>query len=342
MVKWMTDRIITLSHGAGGAAMAELIDTIFRSRFANPLLNTRDDSAILDGNLALTTDSYVVDPLFFPGGDIGRLAICGTVNDLACVGATPIGISASFILEEGLSFDILEQIAASMQQTADEVGVSIITGDTKVVPSGAADKLFITTTGVGQLRKREDGSIYHISGSAAKPGDIVIITGTLGDHGMAVMSRREGLEFESEIISDVAPLAKMVSDLLDACPDVHVLRDPTRGGLASTLNEIAAQSNVAIEIDEASIPVNEPVRAACELLGIDPLYVANEGKMVVVVPSAESDAALQTIKQNKYGTGAVTIGRVLDAPAGRVMLKMPFGNRRIVSLHHGEILPRIC
>lgn len=338
----MSERIITLSHGAGGAAMAELIEDVFRTRFANPILNTRDDSAILNEDLAFTTDSYVVDPIFFPGGDIGRLAVSGTVNDLACAGAVPTAISISFILEEGLPVGVLERIADSITRTAEDAGVPIVTGDTKVVSAGAADKMFITTTGIGRLRRRDDGSVYHISGSAARPGDVIIVTGTLGDHGMAVMSKREGLEFESEIESDVAPLCHMVSDLLDACSNVHTLRDPTRGGLASVLNEIAVQSNVAIGIEEVAVPVKEPVRAACELLGLDALYVANEGKMVVVIPSEESSAALAALKKSRYGQGAAIIGHVADGPPGRVTVKTPFGNRRVLTLHHGELLPRIC
>lgn len=322
--------------------MSELIDDVFRRRFDNPLLNTRDDSAVLDGELAFTTDSYVVDPIFFPGGDIGRLAISGTVNDLLCSGAIPVALSVSFILEEGLPVEDLEQIAESMRATACEAQVPIVTGDTKVVPAGAADKMFITTTGIGRLRRRADGSIYHISGRYAEMGDAVIVTGSLGDHGMAVMSRREGLQFESEIVSDVAPLNGLIDQLLESCPDVHVLRDPTRGGLASALNEIADQSEVAIEIDEAAIPVNESVRTACELLGIDPLYVANEGKMVVILPSEEIDNAIQTLRSNELGVGTALIGRVLHGPRGRVTLKTPLGNKRVLALHHGELLPRIC
>jgi len=324
--------------------MAELIDHVFLAKLGNPVLDQRDDSAVVDiggARLAFTTDSYVVDPLFFPGGDIGRLAVCGTVNDLACAGAEPLFISTSFVLEEGLDMETLERVVQSIRAAADEAGVTVATGDTKVVPAGAADKMFVNTAGIGLVRTGA-GTAGGTSGSSALAGDVVLLSGSVADHGMAVMSCREGLRFESEITSDVAPLAGLVAQLLDACPEVHSLRDPTRGGLASALNEIARQSQVSIEVEEAAVPIREPVRAACELLGIDPLYVANEGKMVAVVPSQFADAALQAMRSHPLGSSAACIARVLPAPAGRVQLVTPYGNRRILLLAHGELLPRIC
>ena len=340
----LSDKIITLAHGAGGAAMAELIDELFIHKLGNPVLDRRDDSAVLDigsTHIAFTTDSFVVDPLFFPGGDIGRLAICGTVNDLACAGAKPLVISSSFILEEGLDMATLEAVVDSMRAAADEAGVTVATGDTKVVPSGAADRMFINTAGIGILRMRSDDP-YLISGALAQPGDAVILSGTIADHGMAVMSRREGFEFESEIVSDAAPLFGLVARVLDACSQVHALRDPTRGGLASALNEIARQSGVCIEVMESSIPVSDAARCACELLGIDPLYVANEGKVVAIIAPDCADTALQAMRSHPLGRNAARIGTVLAGPAGRVELVSTYGNRRILPLIHGEQLPRIC
>lgn len=340
----MTDRIITLAHGAGGTAMAELIDQLFGKYFNNPMLNIRDDSAVFDiaaSRLAFTTDSFVVDPLFFPGGDIGRLSVCGTVNDLACVGAKPLYISSSFIIEEGLDMAVLEAVVESMSRTADEADVTIVTGDTKVVPKGAADKLFINTAGIGVVMANS-GEPYHISGSNARPGDAVILSGQIGDHGMAVMSKREGLEFTSTITSDVAPLAGLINTTLEVCPEVHALRDPTRGGLASALNEIARQSGVCIEVAESVILIGDATRAACELLGIDPLYVANEGKMVAFVAPDKADVVVEAMRSHPLGREAARIGTVVDSPAGRVHLITPYGNKRILLLAHGEQLPRIC
>jgi hydrogenase expression/formation protein HypE len=324
--------------------MAELIDQLFLGKLGNPVLAQRDDSGVFQiggSYVAFTTDSFVVDPLFFPGGDIGRLAVFGTVNDLACAAATPLYISSSLILEEGLDMPTLEAVVDSMRAAADEAGVTVAAGDTKVVPSGAADQMFITTAGIGLVRT-DSGRPYLVSGSGARPGDVVLLSGTLADHGLAVMSRREGLEFESEITSDVAPISGLVARMLDGCPAVHALRDPTRGGLASALNEIARQSGVCIEVEEAATPVSEPARAACELLGIDPLYVANEGKVVAIVASDVAEAALEAMRSHPLGRQAARIGEVLESPAGRVHLVTPYGNRRILVLAHGEPLPRIC
>lgn len=340
----MNQDIITMAHGAGGAAMTALIDQVFNKKFSNPLLDRRDDSAVMEiggTHLSFTTDSFVVDPLFFPGGDIGRLAVCGTVNDLSCTGSKPLFISSAFILEEGLDTSTLEMVVDSMARTAEEAGVMIVTGDTKVVPRGAADKIFINTAGIGVLREN-NGHPYELSGSFARPGDSVILSGTIADHGMAVMSKREGLEFQSEIVSDVAPLSGMISAVLDVCPEVRAFRDPTRGGLASALNEIARQSGVCIEVEESAVPIADATKAACELLGIDPLYVANEGKVVAVVASEWVDEVIRCMRNHPLGQNAAIIGRVKDSPVGRVHLITPYGNRRILELAHGEQLPRIC
>lgn len=334
------DNTILLAHGSGGRKSSELIVEVFLKHFGNRALNALGDSALIEGGdrLAFTTDSFVVDPIFFPGGDIGRLAVCGTVNDLACAGARPIGLSAAFILEEGLDMDTLERIVASMRDAAGESGVSIVAGDTKVVARGSADKIFITTSGIGVL---PDGR-NHPAPNTAVPGDLVLVSGTMGDHGMAVMTCRTGMRFASGIRSDCAPLYGMVASILEAAPNVHCLRDPTRGGLATTLNELSAQSAVCIEVDESRIPVSEDVRVACELLGIDPLHVANEGKMVAVVPPDEAEAALGAMRSHRYGEKAEIVGHVRDVPAGRVHLRTSMGSLRILDMPAGDLLPRIC
>ena len=308
-------------------------------RLSNPTLDRMDDSAILElnGRTAFTTDSYVVSPIFFPGGDIGRLAVCGTVNDLAMSGASPLYLGLSLIIEEGLPFEELDKVIASVQKAAAEAGVKVVTGDTKVVNQGTADKLFINTSGLGII---PDG--VNISGANAAPGDKVIISGTIGDHGMAIMSQREGLRFTIPIESDCAPLNSLVADMLAASPNIHSLRDPTRGGLATTLNELADQSGVGIDLEEELIPVNEAVRAACELLGFDPLYVANEGKLIAIVAPADAAAVLGAMKKNAYGRGSVIIGEVTDKHPGRVNMKTLLGASRIVDMLSGELLPRIC
>jgi len=334
----LEDKIL-LAHGSGGKLAHELIEKSFLGAFDNPVLAKMDDSAILDfsGRLAFTTDSYVVSPIFFPGGDIGRLAVCGTVNDLAMSGARPRYLSLSLIIEEGFSMRELGKVVASVQKATEEAGVKIVTGDTKVVPRGSADKLFINTAGVGVI---PDG--INISGSNASPGDKVILSGPIGDHGIAVVSQREGLSFSTQLQSDCAPLGEMVAEMLAASGNIHCLRDPTRGGLATTLNELAEQSKVGIRLEEDKIPVCQEVLGACEMLGFDPLYVANEGKLVAVVPAESADAVLQAMRGNCYGQDAVVIGDVTAEHQGRVVMKTCLGTSRIVDMLVGDILPRIC
>ncbi|MBI3945910.1 MAG: hydrogenase expression/formation protein HypE [Armatimonadetes bacterium] len=336
----MSTQVVLLGHGGGGRLMAELIERVFLPRLGSPELARGDDSAVLPypgGRLAFTTDSFVVEPVEFPGGDIGRLAVCGTVNDLAAGGAVPRHLSAAFILEEGLPLDLLGRLVASMAATAREAGVRIVAGDTKVVPHGKADRIFITTSGVGPI---PDG--IAVSGRNARPGDAVLCSGALGDHGMAVMVAREGLGFAGCIESDVAPLNGLVQTLHALGPALHVLRDPTRGGAAAALNEIAAQSGVAIRIEEGAVPVRDPVRVACELLGMDPLYVANEGKMLAIVAPEAADAALAAWRAHPLGREAVRLGEVLEGPAGRVTVRTAFGTHRVLDRPLGEQLPRIC
>jgi hydrogenase expression/formation protein HypE len=334
----VVDRIL-LAHGSGGRLMHDLIKKSFVATLSNPILEKLDDSAVFDlnGRLAFTTDSYVVSPIFFPGGDIGKLAVCGTVNDLSMTGATPLYLSLSFIIEEGLLLADLEKIVNSISEAATEAGVRIVTGDTKVVNRGSADRLFINTSGVGIVPHGID-----IAGANARPGDKVIVSGTLGDHGMAVLSQREGIRFQMPVPSDCAPLNKMVAEMLATSAEIHCLRDPTRGGLATTLNEFAQQSRVGIKIDELSIPVNPAVLGACELLGFDPQYVANEGKLVAVVAPNDAGRVLAAMRKNQYGQKAVVIGEVVGEHPGRVVLKTRLGASRIVDVLVGELLPRIC
>ena len=333
------DRIL-LSHGSGGKLSFNLIKKLFLSNFNNPYLKKLDDGAVLNIKglkLAYTTDSYTVDPLFFKGGNIGELAVYGTVNDLAMCGATPLYLSCSFIIEEGFSLSLLEKIVLSMREASVVARVDIVTGDTKVVNRGAADKIFINTSGVGTVKEG-----VNISGSNAKVGDVVIINGPIGSHGIAVLSEREGLKFETDIKSDTAPLSSLVADMLKVNKDIHVLRDPTRGGLSTTLNEIALSSNVEIEINEDDIPIQEEVRAACEILGYDPLYLANEGKLVVFVPSEIAPNILKKMRKNRYGKESKIIGRVIKKSEGKVYLNTTIGGKRIVDMLTGEQLPRIC
>ncbi|MCD6390695.1 MAG: hydrogenase expression/formation protein HypE [Dehalococcoidia bacterium] len=333
------DESVLLAHGSGGKLSHELVEKKFLPFLANPALNKLDDSAVFEasGRLAFTTDSYVVNPIFFPGGDIGKLAVCGTVNDLAMNGARPLYLSLSAIIEEGFLLSELEQVVQSVKKAAEEAEVSIIAGDTKVVNRGQADKLFITTSGVGIISAGVD-----ISGANARVGDKVLLSGTIGDHGIAIMSQREGLKFSMALESDCAPLSKLVSQMLEVSSNVHCLRDPTRGGLATTLNELAWQSNVGIVVEEAKIPVREEVKAACELLGLDPIYVANEGKMVAVVDPADANKILTRMKKNNYGRDAAIIGEVTKEHPGRVVMKTKLGPSRIVDMLSGELLPRIC
>jgi len=335
-----SDKIL-MAHGSGGQLSHELVELVFLRHLHNPTLADLDDAAVLPplagARLALTTDSYVIHPLFFPGGDIGKLAVCGTVNDLSMRGARPLYLTAGFILEEGLPLDDLDRIVASMAATARAAGVQIVAGDTKVVERGSADGLFINTAGLGLVPEG-----VTVSGAGAQPGDVVMVSGTLGDHGMAIMSQREGLSFSTPLKSDCAPLNGLVAALLAAAPNVHCLRDPTRGGLATALNELAARSGVGIEIEETQIPVREAVRGLCELLGLDPLYVANEGKLVAVVAAGEADAALAALRAHEYGADAAVIGRVVAGHPGRLVLRTPLGARRVVDMLVGEQLPRIC
>jgi len=332
---------IVMGHGAGGRMSHQLIQKAFVSAFKNTALNAGDDAALVEPGLrqklSISTDAHVVSPLFFPGGDIGKLAVCGTVNDVAMLGAKPLYLTAGFILEEGLPMDTLKRVVESMRLAAEEAGVQIVAGDTKVVQKGKADGMYITTAGVGVVR--ED---VNVSGANAKPGDVVILSGTIGDHGIAVLGARGELGFESSLQSDVAPLNHLIAAMLDASPNIHVLRDPTRGGLATTLNEIAVQSNVGILLKEETIPVHPEVNAACEMLGFDALYVANEGKLVAIVGVDDAEKVLSAMKSTKYGEGAVVIGEVVAEPKSRVLLKTVLGSTRVVDMLAGEMLPRIC
>jgi hydrogenase expression/formation protein HypE len=333
------DDTILLAHGSGGKLSHDLVAKEFLPFLANPALDKLDDSAVFEasGRLAFTTDGYVVNPIFFPGGDIGKLAVCGTVNDLAMNGAKPLYLSLSAIIEEGFLLRELKQIVQSIKKAAEEAGVSIIAGDTKVVNRGQADRLFITTSGVGVVPPGVD-----ISGANARAGDKILLSGTIGDHGIAIMSQREGLKFSMALKSDCAPLNKLVSQMLKVSSRIHCLRDPTRGGLATTLNELAQQSNVGIVIEETEIPVKEEVKAACELLGLDPIYVANEGKLVAIVDPADVDKILARMKKNRYARDAAIIGEVVNQHQGKVVMKTRLGPSRIVDMLSGELLPRIC
>ena len=336
---------VTLSHGGGGKAMKDLIDDVFISVFATGSPEALEDQARFDlaalaahgDRLAFTTDSFVVDPLSFPGGDIGKLAVFGTVNDLAVGGAKPLYLSCAVVIEEGMKIDELRRIALSMAKAAAEAGVTIVTGDTKVVQRGACDKLFITTTGVGVIPPDRILGIDTV-----RPGDGILVNGLLGDHGAAILAARGDLALESEILSDCAPLHGLIDALLEAAPGTRCIRDATRGGIATVLNEIAEASGVSIEIDEGAVPLREEVRGFCEILGLDPLYLANEGKIVVAVPAEEIDAALAALRAHPLGAGSSLIGRAGRGEAGRVTMQTVFGGRRIVDMLVGEQLPRIC
>ncbi len=331
---------IVMGHGAGGKMAADLIAKTFLPAFDNPALAAANDGALVDmpvGRLAISTDSHVVAPLFFPGGDIGRLAVCGTVNDVAMMGATPLYLTAGFILEEGLPLATLERVAASMREAAAEAGVQIVTGDTKVVQRGKADGLYVNTSGVGIVRAG-----LEIGGAQARPGDAVLLSGPIGDHGVAVLAARGELGFETDIQSDCAPLNHLVAAMLEASPNVHVLRDPTRGGVATTLNEIARQSEVCITLDETSIPVRPAVVSVCEMLGFDPLYIANEGKLLAIVAREDAQKVLDAMHRTPYGEEATQIGEISTAPSGRVLMKTTIGSMRVVDVLMGEMLPRIC
>ncbi|MBZ5585644.1 MAG: hydrogenase expression/formation protein HypE [Acidobacteriia bacterium] len=333
------DRIL-LGHGSGGKLSAELMRDIFLPALSNPMLDRLDDQAVFAAGgvrLAMTTDSFVVKPLFFRGGDIGSLAVHGTVNDLAMGGATPLYLSAAFILEEGLAMDTLRRVTESLAQAAREAGVRVITGDTKVVEKGSGDGLFINTTGIGLVPER-----VELSADRAKPGDAVILSGSIGEHGIAILAEREGLEFETPVGSDSAALHTLVAEMLAAARGIRCLRDPTRGGVSSTLNEIARQSKVSIRIEERAITVRPEVQGACELLGLDPLYVANEGKLIAIVDPAQAEAVVSAMRRHPLGEGAGIIGSVGDGPPGLVTIRTALGTVRIVDMLSGDQLPRIC
>jgi len=336
----MSEEKILLAHGSGGKLSHDLVSEIFLPRFSNPFLEPLDDSARItnqDGALAFTTDSYVINPLLFPGGDIGKLSVCGTVNDLSMIGAVPSYLSLSLIIEEGLSIDLLKRIMSSVREAAEEASVSIVTGDTKVVEHGAADQLFITTAGIGWIRKG-----VHLSGSNARPGDKVLVSGFLGDHEIAVLSQREGFGFQGDLKSDCAPLNGLVGSMLEVCPSMRCLRDPTRGGLATTLNEIASRSRVGIVLEEAEIPVRESVRGTCEMLGLDPLYLANEGKLIAICPPEEAERILETMRAHPFGKHAKIIGQVTRENPKRVTLQTLIGGHRVLDMLTGAQYPRIC
>jgi hydrogenase expression/formation protein HypE len=331
---------VLLAHGGGGRLMHQLIEQVFAPAFSNPALDARHDAAVLrvgSTRLALTTDSYVVKPLFFPGGDIGSLAVNGTVNDLAMAGARPLALSAGFILEEGLPIEMLTRIVSSMREAAAQASVQVVTGDTKVVDKGKGDGVFINTAGIGIVQHK-----LTIGPAAVRPGDVIVLSGDIGRHGIAIMATREGLAFESTIESDCAPLAAPVLDLIAAGIDVHCLRDLTRGGLASALNEIATSSGRSITIDERPVLVREDVQGVCELLGFDPLYVANEGRFVAFVPRQQAAGAVEVLRRHDVSSGAAVIGAVTQDASGLVTMKTRIGASRIVNLLSGEQLPRIC
>ena len=333
----MDDRVL-MAHGAGGRLSRDLVAHLITC-LGPACRNSMDDAAVVSGTerLAFTTDSFVVTPLFFPGGDVGRLAVCGTVNDLAMSGANARYLSLALIIEEGLPISELTRVVVSIREAALEAGVHIVTGDTKVVPHGAADKLFINTAGLGIVPEG-----INISGALARPGDAIILSGSIGDHGTTVMAQREGLRFSGELASDCAPLNGLVAAMIAACPDIHVLRDPTRGGLATTLNEIAQQSKVDIIVEEAMVPVRHPVKALCGLLGLDPFYVANEGKLVAFVPEGKAQTVVAAMHRERYGTQASVIGRVTENQTGRVVMKTALDTTRVLPMLTGDLLPRIC
>jgi hydrogenase expression/formation protein HypE len=338
MVIFVDDKIL-LSHGSGGQMTHELFKNLLLPAFANPMLNTLDDAAVIEtvGRLAFSTDSFVVQPIFFPGGDIGKLAVCGTVNDLSMMGAVPKFLSVALIIEEGLLLDDLRKIVDSMKRASQEAGVNIVTGDTKVVDRGSVDKIFINTAGIGIIPPD-----VNLSGNNVRAGDVIIMNGTIGDHGIAVLSQRPGMDFGTIIKSDCAPLNGLVASMLEASRNIHCLRDPTRGGLAATLNEIAGQSAVSICIEEDKIPVHEAVNSACEMLGLDPLCMANEGKLIAMVAANDAEAVLGAMHSHVYGRQAAIIGWVKTEHPGRVVIKTRFGASRIIDMPVGEILPRIC
>lgn len=336
-----SDRIL-LGHGSGGTLSDRLVREVFLEAFDDPTLHRLEDQAVIDGpppgaRLALTTDAFVVSPIEFPGGDVGTLAVCGTVNDLAVGGAVPVSLTAAFILEEGTPIDLVKRVARSMAEAARRVPVAIVAGDTKVVERGKGDGVFVVTTGLGFVPPSRVLTI-----TSARPGDVVLVSGPVGDHGIAVLSVREGLAFETDLVSDVAPLSGLVEALLTACPEVRWMRDPTRGGVAGVLVDLAEGAGLGIQVDERAIPLRDPVRAACELLGLDPLFVACEGRLVAVVPEHAAARAVSALCDHPLGREAAVVGRVTDEHPGRVAMKVATGARRWVSRLAGEQLPRIC
>ena len=336
----MKDNIITLDHGSGGKLSDQLIRSIFLKYFNNPILNQLHDGAILPAinqKIAMSTDSFTVSPLFFTGGNIGHLAVHGTVNDIAMCGAVPRYLSTSFIIEEGITLAVLEQVTSSMVLAAQEAGVEVVTGDTKVVNKGDVDGIFINTTGIGYI----DSGI-NINARQAKPGDVIIVNGSIGNHGISILASRENLQLEQVIASDTAPLSNLVKKMLSVTKDIHVLRDPTRGGLATSLNEISQSSNVEIEIEEEKIPIDEMVKDVCEILGYDPLYLANEGKLIAFVPEKYAEKLLEEMKRCKYGEQSEIIGRVVSEDRNEVYLRTDIGGKRVIGMLSGQQLPRIC
>lgn len=336
---------ITLAHGSGGKAMRDLIDDVFVGTFDNAALESLEDQARFpmgelgenEDKLAFTTDSYVVDPLFFPGGDIGKLAITGTVNDLAVSGAIPKYLTCGMIIEEGLSINVLRRVVTSMKRAADEAGVLVVTGDTKVVHRGSADKLFINTAGVGVIPKHID-----IGAHRAEVGDVVILNGHIGDHGIAIVDARGEFAMQNTIETDCQPLNGLIASMLDVCPNLHCMRDATRGGIATVLNEFADASNVGVRLNEDAVPIRSEVRGMCEILGLDPLYLANEGKLVAIAPRSGADVLLEAMKKHPMGRDSAIVGEVMEGPTGRVVLATSFGGERVVDMLVGEQLPRIC
>lgn len=335
----MRDTTVTLAHGAGGKQTSELIDQVFKAHFANPAL-TADDAAVLTppkGRMAMTTDGFIVSPSFFPGGNIGKLSICGTVNDLACMGARPLYLSCAFVIEEGFPLDKLEEIAASMEHTAKEAGIQIVSGDTKVAGKGQVDGVFITTTGVGEILEG-----VETSGAKARPGDVVIVTGDVGRHGCTILLAREDFGIEADVTSDCAPLWGTVEDMLAVTRDIHVIRDATRGGVGTVLYEIAGQSGVGVRLDAAAVPVAPEVQGVCRMLGLEPLYLACEGRLVIVAPQEEAPRLLEVLRKRKYSQGAAIIGEITAENPGRVIMTTEIGAQTVLPQPGGELLPRIC
>lgn len=335
----MAEKKVTLAHGAGGKQTAELIHEVFQTHFSNPEF-TADDAAVLnvgDGRIAMSTDGFIVSPYEFNGGNIGKLSICGTVNDLSCMGAKPLYLTCSFIIEEGFPMDKLEEIAASMEKTAKEAGVKIVAGDTKVAGKGQVDHIFITTTGIGKLTEG-----VSTSGAFAKPGDAVLVTGDIGRHGCTILLAREDLGIDAEIRSDCAPLWGTVESMIQTTKEIHVIRDATRGGVGTVLYEIAAESHVGVRLNSEAIPVDPAVRGVCGMLGLDPLYLANEGTLVVIAPKEQARELLQVLKQGKYSANAAIIGEITDSLPGKVVVSTEIGAETLLPQPGGELLPRIC